>query len=162
MVASLGQKEIEDVENEDQSDDYISFLTHTKTAEATSELEEHTKFREDFVYKVEGLIRSSIAETTGFRPKSTSKNLLLNLRRKLQRNHYPKLLLDQVTVQYCDKKAKISVETARKKLEFAQEESDLLTQKAEYEATCIIEKAKLAAKQKKGLSARKEEAVAMA
>ncbi|CAC5415957.1 unnamed protein product [Mytilus coruscus] len=87
-----------------KSDDYISFLTHTKTAEATSELEEHTKFREDFVYKVEGLIRSSIAETTGFDLNLHSKNLLLNLRRKLQRNHYPKLLLDQVTVQYCDKR----------------------------------------------------------
>ncbi|CAC5374732.1 unnamed protein product [Mytilus coruscus] len=28
-----------------KSDDYISFLTYTKTAQATSELEEHTKFR---------------------------------------------------------------------------------------------------------------------
>ncbi|CAC5374797.1 unnamed protein product [Mytilus coruscus] len=144
-----------------KSDDYISFLTHTKTAEATSELEEHTKFREDFVYKVEGLIRSSIAETTGFRPKSTLKEPSVKSQKKTSKKSLSKASLRSSNSSVLRQKAKISVETARKKLEFAQEESDLLTQKAEYEATCIIEKAKLAAKEK-GLSARKEAAVAMA
>ncbi|CAG2215035.1 unnamed protein product [Mytilus edulis] len=144
-----------------KSDDYISFLTHTKTAEATSELEEHTKFREDFVYKVEGLIRSSIAETTGFQPKSTLKEPSVKSHKKTSKKSLSKASLRSSNSSVLRQKAKISAETARKKLEFAQEESDLLTQKAEYEATCIIEKAKLAAKEK-GLSARKEAAVAMA
>ncbi|CAC5390365.1 unnamed protein product [Mytilus coruscus] len=141
--------------------DNDTFLTHTKTAEATSELEEHTKFREDFVYKVEGLIRSSIAETTGFRPKSTLKEPSVKSQKKTSKKSLSKASLRSSNSSVLRQKAKISVETARKKLEFAQEESDLLTQKAEYEATCIIEKAKLAAKEK-GLSARKEAAVAMA
>ncbi|CAG2256000.1 unnamed protein product [Mytilus edulis] len=144
-----------------KSDDYISFLTHTKTAEATSELEEHTKFREDFVYKVEGLIRSSIAETTEFQPKSTLKEPSVKSHKKTSKKSLSKASLRSSNSSVLRQKAKISAETARKKLEFAQEESDLLTQKAEYEATCIIEKAKLAAKEK-GLSARKEAAVAMA
>ncbi|CAG2207701.1 unnamed protein product [Mytilus edulis] len=144
-----------------KSDDYISFLTHTKTAEAISELEEHTKFREDFVYKVEGLIRSSIAETTGFQLKSTPKEPSVKSHKKTSKKSLSKASLRSSNSSVLRQKAKISAETARKKLEFAQEESDLLTQKAEYEATCIIEKAKLAAKEK-GLSARKEAAVAMA
>ncbi|CAC5387651.1 unnamed protein product [Mytilus coruscus] len=131
-----------------KSDDYISFLTHTKTAEATSELEKHTKFREDFVYKVEGLIRSSIAETTGFRPKSTLKEPSVKSQKKTSKKSLSKASLRSSNSSVLRQKAKISVETARKKLEFAQEESDLLTQKADYEATCIIEKAKLAAKEK--------------
>ncbi|CAC5374700.1 unnamed protein product [Mytilus coruscus] len=128
-----------------KSDDYISFLTHTKTAEAT----------------MEGLIRSSIAETTGFRPKSTLKEPSVKSQKKTSKKSLSKASLRSSNSSVLRQKAKISVETARKKLEFAQEESDLLTQKAEYEATCIIEKAKLAAKEK-GLSARKEAAVAMA
>ncbi|CAC5374710.1 unnamed protein product [Mytilus coruscus] len=87
-----------------KSDDYISFLTHTKTTEATSELEEHAKFREDFVYKVEGLIRSSIAETTGFRPKSSLKEPSVKSHNKTSKKSLSKASLRSSTVQYCDKR----------------------------------------------------------
>ncbi|VDI26079.1 Hypothetical predicted protein [Mytilus galloprovincialis] len=110
---------------------------------------------------MEGLIRSSIAETTGFQPKSTLKEPSVKSHKKTSKKSLSKASLRSSNSSVLRQKAKISAETARKKLEFAQEESDLLTQKAEYEATCIIEKAKLAAKEK-GLSARKEAAVAMA
>ncbi|CAG2190076.1 unnamed protein product [Mytilus edulis] len=76
-----------------KSDDYISFLTHAITAEAISVLEEHTKFREDFVYKVEGLIRSSIAETTGFQPKSTPKEPSVKSHKKTSKKSLSKASL---------------------------------------------------------------------
>ncbi|CAC5413325.1 unnamed protein product [Mytilus coruscus] len=89
-----------------KSDDYISFLTHTKTAEATSELEEHTKFREDFVYKVEGLIRSSIAETTGFRPKSTLKEPSVKSQKKTSKKSLSKASLRSSNSSVLRQKAK--------------------------------------------------------
>lgn len=56
---------------------------------------------------------------------------------------------------------RIAAKTARKRLEFLEEESNLLEQKADYEANALIQKAKLDVEGKR-LSARKEAAITMA
>lgn len=56
---------------------------------------------------------------------------------------------------------KLEAETAKKRLEFLEEESKLLEEKAAYELNAILQKAKLYAAEKR-LSAKKEAAIAMA
>ena len=142
----------------EKSDEFVDFLNRSTSGNAQQALSEHNVVRDSVTKSTENVIKtyrqkvnpveshpvvrptskapSHASHTSGKRAKSKASS---------HRSSASSLLMQQ----------KAKAEAARKRLEFMQEETDLITKKAEYEANAIIQQAQLDAAEKR-LSAKKE------
>ncbi len=138
-----------------KSDEFIRFLTAARTDEADRELYAHRMIRDSLVRKVEELLRSFTTKPKEVPAKAPSVKTRKSARGSSRLSGISGTSGDLLLKQ------KTKAEAARKKLEFVREESELMNQKAQNEASYIIQKAQFDAKEK-GLLAKKDAAVASA